>query len=194
MRRELSAARRALPARERIAAAEGLARQLACLPDLSTARHVAGYWAMDGELSLHAVMPRLDERVLWCLPRLLPGKRLAFAPWRTGEALVANRFGIPEPDIDPDACLAPEEIDVVLAPLLGFDRAGVRLGTGGGYYDRSFAFRLKGPPRPPLLVGVGYSQQQCAHIERRDWDVPMDMIATETELIDCRPRGRNTGN
>lgn len=191
MRRELSAARRALPARERIAAAEGLARLLASLAPLAEATHVAGYWAMDGEISLHAVMPRLADGVAWCLPRLTPGKRLVFAPWRTGEPLVANRFGIPEPDVELDACLDPDRIDVVLAPLVGFDRAGHRLGTGGGYYDRSFAFRLQAGP-PPLLVGVGYAMQQRDAIERHDWDVPMDFIATEAELIDCRPGSRHT--
>lgn len=185
MRAELKAARQALGARERIAAAEGLARQLAALPELSRPGHVAGYWAMDGEIALHAVMPRLADGVVWCLPRLMDGKRLVFAPWRAGDPLVANRFGIPEPDLADSSCLPPEAMGVVLAPLVGFDRLGNRLGTGGGYYDRSFAFR-KREPAPPLLVGVGYALQEVPALQAQSWDVPMDLVATESELIDCR--------
>jgi 5-formyltetrahydrofolate cyclo-ligase len=185
MRGELKAARKALGARERIAAAEGLSHQLAELPELSQPGYVAGYWAMDGEMPLHAVMPRLADGVVWCLPRLVDGKRLVFAPWRAGDPLVANRFGIPEPDLSPSSCLAPEDIGVVLAPLVGFDRLGNRLGTGGGYYDRSFAFRQHAAA-PPLLVGVGYALQEVDGLQARPWDVPMDLVATESELIDCR--------
>lgn len=185
MRRELKAARQALGARERIAAAEGLARQLAALPELSRPGHVAGYWAMDGEIALHAVMPRLADGVVWCLPKLVPGNRLVFAPWRAGDPLVPNRFGIPEPDLAPSSCLPPEDIGVVLAPLVGFDRQGHRLGTGGGYYDRSFAFR-RHTARAPLLVGVGYALQELPALDPQPWDVPMDLVATESELIDCR--------
>ena len=140
---------------------------------------------MDGEIALHAVMPRLADGVVWCLPKLVDGKRLVFAPWRACDPLTANRFGIPEPDLAESSCLAPQDLGVVLAPLVGFDRRGNRLGTGGGYYDRSFAFR-KRTPAPPLLVGVGYAQQEVAGLEARPWDVPMDLVATESELIDCR--------
>jgi 5-formyltetrahydrofolate cyclo-ligase len=185
MRGELKAARKALGARERIAAAEGLAHQLAALPELSRPGYVAGYWAMDGEMPLHAVMPRLADRVVWCLPRLVDGKRLVFAPWHAGDPLVANRFGIPEPDVDLRSCLEPAALGVVLAPVVGFDRRGHRLGTGGGYYDRSFGFRLDAGA-PPLLVGIGYAMQELPAIDARPWDVPMDLVATESELIDCR--------
>ncbi|MGP1664777.1 MAG: 5-formyltetrahydrofolate cyclo-ligase, partial [Rhodanobacter sp.] len=63
-----------------------------------------------------------------------------------------------------------------------------RLGYGGGYYDRSFAF-LKDQARPaePLLVGVGYAFQELDELAAQAWDIRLDFIATEHELIDCSP-------
>jgi 5-formyltetrahydrofolate cyclo-ligase len=183
LRDELRARRRALPPRARLQAADAVAAQLQLLPELSPATRVAGYWAVDGELSLHALMPAIAPGA-YCLPCVQPDRSLLFAPWRLGEPLQANRFGIPEPDTD--LRLAPEQLDVVLVPLVGFDRRGNRLGSGAGFYDRSFAF-LRGMPRParPLLVGIGYAAQEIPRWHAADWDVPLDRIATEHELIDC---------
>src|SRR5690606_26994955 len=94
-----------------------------------------------GELPLHFVQLRLAPGQVWCLPCLQDDGSLRFAPWRPGDALKPNRYGIPEPDVAPSSTLAGADLAVVLMPLLGFDAAGHRLGMGGGYYDRSFAFR-----------------------------------------------------
>jgi 5-formyltetrahydrofolate cyclo-ligase len=183
LRANLRARRRALPPRERLHAAEAVATQLQCLPELAPATRVAGYWAVDGELSLHALMPQLAPGA-YCLPCVQPDRSLLFAPWRLGQPLAANRFGIPEP-VGTDQ-LAPEQLDLVLLPLVGFDRRGNRLGSGAGFYDRSFAF-LRDRPRParPLLVGVAYAMQEIPPWEAADWDVPVDFVATEHELIRC---------
>jgi 5-formyltetrahydrofolate cyclo-ligase len=74
----------------------------------------------------------------------------------------------------------------VLLPLLGFDAAGTRLGMGGGYYDRSFAFR-QGRAAPPLLVGVGFACQELPALAPEPWDVPLDALLTERGF---RPSGR----
>lgn len=90
---------------------------------------VAGYWAMDGEIALHRWQLTLPARVRYCLP-VLDGRVLRFAPWRPGQPLVSNRYGIPEPDVDRAATLAPEEMALVITPLTGFDGACRRLGMG----------------------------------------------------------------
>ena len=178
LRRELRQRRRELPAAQRIAAADGLATQLLALPFFPKTGYVTGYWAMDGEIALHTFQLKLPRGLVYCLP-LLHGEELRFAPWRPGDALVANRFGIPEPDVEPASALAPEAMALVVMPLVGFDANGGRLGMGGGWYDRTFSFR-KLAPAPPYLVGAGFDVQRVASLHNEDWDVHADAICTES--------------
>jgi 5-formyltetrahydrofolate cyclo-ligase len=183
VRDRLRALRIAIPAVVRIAAAEAVAEQMLGLPALQDANTVAGYWAIGGELPLHGLMARLPARTGYCLPMLQPDRTLRFAPWRTGDAIVANRYNIPEP-AQATQTLAPDALDVVLLPLLGFTREGHRIGTGGGWYDRSFAFR-HASSAPPMLIGIGFACQQVDAYDAKEWDVPLDAIVTEREVIVC---------
>ena len=133
LRRDLRSRRRALPAAQRIAAADTLANQLLALHFLPDSGHVAGYWAMDGEIALNSWQVRLPRQLVYCLPVLHADNSLRFAPWQPGEALVTNRFGIPEPDIDPAVALPAQALSLVVMPLVGFDARGRRLGMGGGW-------------------------------------------------------------
>ena len=179
LRRELRARRRALPAAQRIAAADALAARLLALPFMPEQGYVAGYWAMDGEIALHAWQLRLPPGCVYCLP-VLAGDALRFAPWRPGDALATNRFGIPEPDIDPSSALDAADMAFVAMPLVGFDANGARLGMGGGWYDRSFAFR-RDSPAPPWLAGVGFEAQRIDALAAQGWDVRPDAICTEAD-------------
>ncbi len=191
LRKRLRERRAAIGASERIAAAGALVAQLEAIPEFLTDTNVAGYWAVAGELPLAAVMGGLRGRgQIYHLPIIDEQRHLRFAPWWPGAAIQTNRFGIPEPADPAIAHLAPDEMDVVLVPLLGFDRLGYRLGFGGGYYDRTFAFLRKlARPAKPLLVGIGYAVQEVEQIEPSEWDVKLDYVATERELLDCTPPG-----
>ncbi|MEO8780194.1 MAG: 5-formyltetrahydrofolate cyclo-ligase [Rhodanobacter sp.] len=191
LRQQLADRRQALPAAARIAAARGLRHSLEQLPEYFTDFRVAGYWASHGELPLNLVIPSLAARGQhFLLPLVGTDKRLRFARWKMGDAVQPNRYGIPEP-VEPPELLESTQLDLVFVPLLGFDRRGNRLGHGGGYYDRSFAF-LNDQVRPtePLLVGIAYAFQELPEIDEQDWDVPLDFVATERELIDCTPPAR----
>ena len=186
LRQRLADRRRAVPPAKRIAAAQGLRRSLEQLPEYFTDARVAGYWACQGELPLNLALAPLAARgQQFLLPVLGEGQHLRFAAWKSGDPVQVNRYGIPEP-VEPVELLEPFQLDLVLVPLLGFDRRGNRLGYGGGYYDRSFAF-LNEQVRPtePLLVGIAYAFQELAEVDEREWDVPLDFVATEHELIDC---------
>lgn len=185
LRQRLRAERKALPAPARMSAAEAIVSLAKSLRVFDQPGYVAGYWAMHGELPLHALQMRLPASQIWCLPVLLDDGCLAFAPWRAGDPLIANRYGIPEPEVETSSLLAPRDMTVVLAPLLGFGRDGTRLGMGGGYYDRSFAFRQKAAA-PPALVGIAYSFQEIGTLAADPWDVPLDAVLTEREAIVCR--------
>lgn len=178
LRREARRARRDVPPAARIGAASGLADQLLAMAPESV-RVVAGYWASDGEIPLHSWQLRLPDHCTYCLPVLHEDGRLRFAPWRAGDPVVANRHGIPEPDVATEALLAPEQLDLVVVPLVAFDARCHRLGMGGGWYDRSFAFRHQ-TAAPPWLVGAGFAfQQSDGDLPREDWDVQLDAVCTE---------------
>lgn len=185
LRRRMRAYRRTLSARERAEAAEAVASHLFALPGLDEATAVAGYFAVDGELPLSSVASRLialGKR--YYLPVLEPGQRLSFRRFDADAPLVPNRFGIPEPSTGES--LAPECLDLVFLPLIAFDALGNRLGSGAGYYDRTFAFRRHAAAVRPLLVGVGYAFQQRPLLPAADWDIPLDFVLTDRSLIDCR--------
>ena len=189
LRRELRQRRRELPAATRIAGAEALAGRILALPFLPGEGYVSGYWALDGEIGLHVLQLRLPPGLVYCLP-LLHGDTLRFAPWRAGDPLVTNRFGIPEPDVEPSSGLPAEAMALAVMPLVGFDAQGHRLGMGGGWYDRSFAFR-HGRVAPPWLVGAAFSAQQVPALEAAEWDVLPDAICTEDATFLSRREPRS---
>ena len=184
LRRSLRRQRRELPAAVRVAAAERLADRLLALPFAPTRGAVAGYWAMDGEIALHAWQLRLPPTLTYCLPVLGDDGRLLFAPWNPGEPLVANRFGIPEPEADARSLLQAADLALAIVPLVGFDAGCNRLGMGGGWYDRSFAFlNVDGSAPPPWLVGAGFAVQQVEAIASEPWDVPLHAVCTEARTF-----------
>jgi len=179
LRTTLREARRTIPASQRIAAAERLAAHLLALPFAPRSGHVAGYWAVDGEIALHAWQLRLPPEVHYCLPVLHDDGVLRFARFSPGAALKNNRFGIPEPDVPASELWPAEAMTLVVLPLVGFDADGHRLGMGGGWYDRSFHFRHF-RPAPPWLVGVGFAQQQIKQgLAPEPWDVRLDAVCCE---------------
>jgi len=188
LRARMSVRRNELDAKQRIAAAAGVLHSLENLPEFMTDAKVAGYWAVRGELPLNLAVASLMRREQkYFLPVLGPARQLRFAEYREGVSLQGNRFGIPEPDVPSGTLQKAGDMDVILLPLLAFDRKGHRLGTGGGWYDSSLAF-LGNEPRPerPLLVGIGYGFQEVESVPIQPWDVDLDYVATETALIICR--------
>jgi 5,10-methenyltetrahydrofolate synthetase len=89
--------------------------------------------------------------------------------------MTTDRHGIPIPDTRTVA--AP---DVILLPLVAFDESGYRLGYGGGYFDRTLASLT---PRP-IGIGVGFELARIDTVRPTAYDIPLDVIVTETELRD----------
>ena len=95
-----------------------------------------------------------------------------------------NRLGIDEPQ--GLRTLAPRRLDIVFLPLVGFDAHGVRLGAGGGYYDRAFAFRRwRRAWHAPRLIGIAYSFQQVDTLMAAAHDVLLDAVVTEKGMLRC---------
>lgn len=170
--------RRALASVQRQQAAGALAETVAGLAEFRDAAHVAVYMAMDGEIDPAPLVARAHESGKQIYLPVLVADTLRFAAWHPDTLLYPNRFKIPEPRPQPDELRSPFELDLVLTPLVAFDARGHRLGMGGGYYDRSFAF-LKAGMHKPLLIGLAYEFQHLPSLSVEPWDVPLAGVATD---------------
>jgi len=183
LRSEALARRDALPAAERQAAAEAVAARTFPLP-LAPGVIVSGFMPMKSEISPLPLMRKLaGQGARLALPVIAGrGKPLTMRAWTFGEPLSAGVWGIREPE--PEA--AEVEPDILLVPLLAFDRAGYRLGYGGGYYDRTLAhLRTR---KPVVAVGLAYAAQEVPAIPTTPSDARLDLLLTERETIDFRGR------
>lgn len=107
------------------------------------------------------------------------GHALIFRTWKVGEPLCAGVWGIREP-LEQAAQVMP---DILLVPLLAFDRAGRRLGYGAGYYDRTLtALRAQ---KPVTAIGLAFAAQEFPEIPVSPWDAPLDLVMTERDIIEC---------
>jgi len=154
------------------------------------ATRVGLYLPNDGEADPSLIMDICLQSGKKCfLPVLHPTvNRLHFVAYDRHTALVANSYGIPEPSLR-GAKLAPAwSLDLILMPLVGFDRQGNRLGMGGGYYDRTLAFVNGARPPAPRLVALAHSFQEIASIPTRNWDIAVEKIITDREIICVKPK------
>lgn len=181
LRRELRSARKALTPKQQRQASLGLIRQLTSLPHYRNVRHIALYWANDGEIDVTPLMLRLlTDRKKVYLPVLHPLEpRLRFRLWRPRSGMKPNRFGIPEPIRGP--ALSAWCLDWVLLPLVGFDENGGRLGMGGGFYDRTFGQQARWP-RQPARIGVAHECQRVEKVPLEPWDIPLAAVATDKRI------------
>ncbi len=189
LRQSIRARRRLIPSADARRCAGQLAQACRRDPLILNSQRVAAYLAADGEMD---PLPLIEY--LWSLgktvylPVLVPftRNRLWFARFEPDTRLVTNRFGIPEPARQ--ELIRPVTLDLVLTPLVAFDHCGHRIGMGGGFYDRSFAFLLgRRHWRKPALLGIAYAFQQQPAITPELWDVPLDAIATEAGLQRVKP-------
>lgn len=187
LRQQLRQARRALDAHEHEHAQRSAAicQQLVNHRLFRAAKHIACYLPNDAEVDLDALIGTacaMGKTVYLPVLSAIHHNRLHFLPYAPGDALMANRFGIPEPVLYSRRVPELTRLDLVLTPLVGFDAQGNRLGMGGGFYDRTFAYlRRRQTWRKPHLVGVAFDVQQCATgLPREPWDVPLEAVVTES--------------
>jgi 5-formyltetrahydrofolate cyclo-ligase len=133
------------------------------------------YWPFQAEFDPRPLIDWLiAQGSAVALPAVIDKKGpLEYRAWRPGDPLVDGVWNIPVPEkrniVIPQA---------VLAPLVGFDRQGYRLGYGGGYFDRTLAALA---PRP-RAIGVGFELLQIETIYPQPFDFPMDVVVTEAEI------------
>jgi 5-formyltetrahydrofolate cyclo-ligase len=174
-------ARRAAFAARKAAFQAGQGQAAELLADFLTdqkGRVLAGYMPMRTEIDPLPAMAAHQGPV--CVP-VIPGPDmpLRFREWTPGCAMEAGAFGALIPA--EGAWLEPE---VLIVPLLSFDRRGFRLGYGGGFYDRTLErLRARGAT---LALGFAFAAQEVAEVPIEPTDQPLDAILTETGLIPLR--------
>ena len=183
LRREAMARRDALPADLRAAAAQAIAQRPFPVA-VPAGAVISGFMPMKSEIDPIPLLRRLaDAGAQLALPAVAgKGKPLIMRAYAFGEPLVAGVWGIREPALD-----APEvEPDILLVPLLAFDRGGHRIGYGAGYYDRTIAaLRAK---KSIVAVGIAFAAQEITQVPTTPRDARLDLVLTEREAIDCRAR------
>jgi 5-formyltetrahydrofolate cyclo-ligase len=161
---------------ERQAADAAIRATIRALPVFTSAKRVAVFFAFDGEPDLGPLI-RFDRRRQFFSPVLVQG-HMHFARIGPGMTLEPNFYGIPEPR--PIELIDPRSLDLVLTPLVAFDRNGNRVGVGAGYYDRCFAFlRDRRHWIRPKLVGTAYALQCIDPVDPNPWDIPLWGAVTE---------------
>jgi len=160
-------------------AARSLVERIGSLPEYAQAGRIAAYFAVNGEISLELV---IEQALLQGKQIFLPNldtQSLRFSPYFQQQKMRINRYKLPEPDVPDESMLGPEAIDLVLVPLVAFDTQCNRIGMGGGFYDRSFAFRKNPDQLQPVLIGVAHELQKVDQLEPEPWDVQLDMVVTD---------------
>jgi 5-formyltetrahydrofolate cyclo-ligase len=181
IRKDALLRRDALPAAERARAAEAIAVRAFPLA-IDPGRIVSGFSPLKTEINPIPLMRRLaDAGAELALPVVAgKGKPLVMRAWRFGEALDSGVWGIREPKAD-----APEVApDILLVPLLAFDREGHRIGYGAGYYDMTIG-RLRAM-KPVVAIGIAFAAQEIASVPVTPRDARLDLVLTEREIIDLR--------
>jgi len=149
--------------------------------------HIAFYLSHQGEINPMPILEAAYAAGKKCyLPKLHPRKigELCFHAFVPGGPLMLNRYGIWEPDDDPDSVFPAWHLDLVFTPLVAFDHEKNRLGMGKGYYDRTFSFvKHDENAHKPYLVGLAYQFQKVVQLHAKPHDVRLHEVITEIEGI-----------
>ncbi len=181
LRREAIARRDALPAAVRQQAAETIAARPFPIT-LAPGAILSGFMPLKSEISPLPLLRRLAQAgARLALPAIAGrGKPLVMRAFAFGDALASGQWGIREPK--PEA--AEVFPDILIVPLLAFDRRGYRIGYGAGYYDMTInALRAK---KPVTAVGIAFAAQEIAEVPTTPRDARLDLVLTEREVIDFR--------
>lgn len=182
IRRMIRLRRRALtPSHQRESGQRAATRMLA-YPPVVMAHTVAVFLSFDGELDTQLLIEQLwraGKRVyLPVLHPFSPGN-LLFLHYHPQSELVTNRLKIQEPKLDVRDVLPLADLDVLVTPLVAFDKQGQRLGMGGGFYDRTLQNWQQHGFTP---VGYAHDCQVVEALPVEKWDVPLPAVVTPSKV------------
>lgn len=185
LRRHFREIRSQLPAAYRQEAAQAAAGFFTQSAVFQQSMHIACYLPVKSEFDTTPIIEAIWQANKYCYLPVLTDENensLVFVRYHRDDALHLNRYSIPEP-ANLTHTIQPARLDIVVAPLVAFDLRGYRLGTGGGYYDRTFAFLHTQTAKKPLVIGLAYAAQQADDIPNDSWDISLNAVVTENGFI-----------
>jgi len=139
---------------------------------------IGGYYPYNYELDCIQILEKFEKKnYIISLPKIRNNFQMDFIQWSHNEPLIINKYGIPEPSTG-----KVKFPDILLIPLLSFDKNLNRLGYGGGFYDR-YIKKIK-RKKKPLLIGLAYLFQKVKKIPINKHDMKLDFIVTEKNIIE----------
>ena len=158
-----------------------IVKNLLALKYLDEGNHVAAFYSFQNEPDTKNLIEHLwsKEKEVF-LPVTHEGS-LKFFNYHSDSRLIKNRFGIYEPDISQNEEIHIQSLDIILMPLVAFDRSCNRIGMGSGFYDKALSV-LDASLSKTHLIGLAYDFQKMEHIEPNKWDIPLDCVVTEKKV------------
>ena len=184
VRAEKKSLRRSLSDRQLLQASKCICYTLSVMAEVTRAKSIALYMPTRDEISPVFLQKQLRQSKRWYLPCITTKNGLEFKEFLAHQPLKKNRFNILEPARTAKV-IKPNNLDVLIVPIVAFDQQCQRIGMGGGFYDKTLS-QLNKPMRRPLLIGLAHSVQQTPQINANRWDVPMDVIVTEKKIFTRR--------
>ncbi len=177
LRGELLRLRRETPRQQKQAIDRQICQHVINSPEYRQAQTIFAYWSTDEEIDTHAILADARQRgKRICVPKCLKGHRMIARQICSETDLTEQTFGIPEPG---EQCseIAPEEIDLCLVPALACDASGIRLGYGGGFYDRFL------PQTAACRMVLCAQERFLQQVPAEQHDMHCDCVVTENEVM-----------
>lgn len=186
IRQKIRQIRKSITPEESELAAQKLALRIQNEERYGQAKNIACFISFDAEINTDPLIELLlkDSKNVY-LPKLKPIRpnRLWFMPYQKSSRLINNRLGIPEVDLAVNHAIAVSKLDIILMPLVAFDKQGNRLGMGGGFYDATLAhlseLKKLNPQQKPLCLGIAFEQQMVEQLPFDCWDIKLDGVVTQ---------------
>lgn len=163
----------------RATASHQICTHIRSLEQYRYAKRIALYFSVNNEIDLNDIWNSAPLQGKFCYFPAINEEQLtlSFLPATPATPFKKNRYGIPEPDVSHDLAIPAEELDLILMPLLAFDVRCTRLGSGAGYYDRTFENKTN-----CALFGVAYQFQRVDYIQPHSWDIPLNAVVTQRAI------------
>lgn len=183
IRKSLLAARRAMPADVIAAEAKKATKLFASSAYFLASQNIACYYGREDEFDCMPIIEEIWRAQKRCYLPVLSRTRensLDFYHYEHQDTLRLNKYNILEP-LD-TLTISPDQLDLVIVPLVAFDLQGNRIGMGAGYYDRTFSFLKDTNIKKPILLGLAFDYQQVEALPYDQWDIPLNAVLTEKNL------------